>query len=344
MDHLKNVHRGLDYDLVLVSDNDALETVLRHRAVIAPGTPVVFCGVNNFSQSMISGHSSITGVAETPSFDKTFELAATLWPGLSKVLVLGEDTSTGRQNLSILTMQMANASSRPELHFSTETDIAALEERLAELTPEWAVLPMCRPFEDARLLSVAEASARLSKASPVPLFAAWDFWMNHGPMGGVAVSSVSQGGAAARIALRILQGEPVDSIPVLEDSPNLVILDQNALDRFSIPAARVPREATILNHAPSFYEQYRPLVWTYSLLSLAGTVLCLLLALNVVARRKADASLKRQLLFTETLLRAIPTPIFYKDTFGRYLGCNEAFADFHGLSETKVKGRTVHEL
>jgi PAS domain S-box-containing protein len=342
--HLKNVQHGLDYDLVLVSDNDALETILRHRETIAPGAPVVFCGVNNFSQSMISGHSGITGVAETPSFDKTFELAAALWPGLGKVLVLGEDTATGRQNLSILNMQMASASPRLELHFSTETDIAALEKRLAVLTPEWAVLPMCRPFEGARLLSVAEASARLSKASPVPLFAAWDFWMNHGPMGGVAVSSVSQGGAAASIALRILQGEPVDSIPVLEDSPNLVILDQNALDRFSIPAARVPREASILNHVPSFYEQHHNLVWTYGLLSLAGTVLCLLLALNVVARRKADASLKRQLLFTETLLRAIPSPIFYKDTFGRYLGCNKAFADFHGLSEIKVKGGTVHEL
>jgi len=341
--HITHLHPH-SYDLVLVSDNDALATILRHRHSIAPGVPVVFCGVNNFSESMISDHPGITGVAETPSFDKTFELAGTLWPGLKKVLVLGEDTVTGRQNLAILKMQMQSASSRPELHFSNETDIAALEKRLAVLTPEWAVLPMCRPFEGDRLLSVPEASARLSRASPVPLFAAWDFWMNHGPMGGVEVSSASQGEAAARIALRILKGEPADSIPVLEESPNLVILDQITLDRFNVPAARVPREAIILNRVPSFYEQHHSLVWTYGLMSLAGTALCLLLALNVVARRKAEASLKRQLLFIETLLRAMPTPIFYKDSAGRYLGCNKAFTDFYGLSETEVKGRTVHEV
>jgi PAS domain S-box-containing protein len=342
--HLTNLQHDRGYDLVLVSDNDALETVLRHRTVIAPEVPVVFCGVNNFSESMISGHSGITGIAEKPSFDKTFELAAALWPGLGKVLVLGEDTATGRQNLATLNMQMANASFRPELHFSTETDISALEDRLAVLTPEWAVLPMCRPFEGTRLLSVPEASARLSQASPVPLFAAWDFWMDHGPMGGVAVSATSQGDAAARLALRILQGEPVESIPVLKESPNLLILDQNALDRFRVPDARVPQEATIINRVPSFYEQHRNLVWTYGLMSLAGTGLCVLLTLNIVGRRKAEALLKRQLLFTETLLRAMPTPVFYKDGSRRYLGCNKAFVDFLGLGEAQIKGRTVYDL
>jgi len=342
--HLSTVHHDRGHDLVLVSDNDAMDAILRHRDTIAPQVPIVFCGVNNFSESMIKGHSGISGVAETPSFDKTIELAGALRPGLRKILVLGEDTATGRQNLVILKAQLQDAAFQPECHFSTETDIVALEKRLAGLTPEWAVLPMCRPFENDRLLSVAEASARMSTASPVPLFAPWDFWMNHGPMGGVAVSSTSQGEAAARIALRILQGEPADSIPVLEDSPNLVILDQNALDRFRIPATRVPHDAIIMNRDLSFYEQYRILVWTYGLMSLAGSALCLLLAFNVAARRKAETSLKRQLLFTETLLRAMPAPVFYKDSSGRYLGCNKAFTDFHGLSEADFKGKTVHEV
>ena len=343
--HLSAVHHDLlRYDLVLVSDNDALEAILRHRKTIAPGAPIVFCGVNNFSADMIKGHSGITGVAETPSFEKTFQLARKLHPGLGKVLVLGEDTPTGRQNLAILKSQLQTAAFQPECHFSTETDIAVLEKRLASLTPEWAVLPMCRPFEDTRLLSVAEASTRLSEASPVPLFAPWDFWMNHGPTGGVAVSSASQGEAAARIALRILHGESADSIPVLEDSPNLVILDQNALNRFRIPESSIPVDAIVLNRVPSFYEQNRPLVLTYGLISLAGASLCLMLAFNVVGRRKAEASLKRQLLFTETLLRAMPTPIFYKDSSGRYLGCNRAFIEFHDLSEAEVKGKTVNEV
>ena len=98
---------------------------------------------------------------------------------------------------------------------------------------------MSRPFDGDRLLSVKEAAARLSRAAPVPVFAAWDFWVGHGPLGGVAVSSEAQGEAAARMALRILGGEKADSIPVLLDGPNIALLDQNALDRFGIRQAAV---------------------------------------------------------------------------------------------------------
>jgi nitrogen fixation/metabolism regulation signal transduction histidine kinase len=38
-----------------------------------------------------------------------------------------------------------------------------------------------------------------------------------------------------------------------------------------------------------------------------------------------EAELKRNLRFTESLLTAIPTAIFFKDAQGRYQGCNPAF-------------------
>jgi len=344
VEHMTSVPHGSAYDLVLLSDNDALDTVLRHRQTIAPDVPVVFCGINNFSHGMLKGQAGVTGVAETPSFTKTLELASTLFPGLRKVLVLGEDTDTGRQNLAILEFQLRSVPSRLHFEVIQETDIHALERRLARLTPEWAVLPMCRPFDGSRLLSVSEASSRLSAAAPVPVLASWDFGLGHGSLGGVVVSSLSQGEAAAALALRIVNGESADTIPVVEDSPNLVLLDQQVLERFHVADRTLPANVLLLNHQSSFYEQYRSLVWSYGLLSLVGTMLSLLLAINIIRRRRAEASLKRQLLFTETMLRAMPTPVFYKDNSGRYLGCNQAFADFHGLPEADFIGKTVEEV
>ncbi len=40
---------------------------------------------------------------------------------------------------------------------------------------------------------------------------------------------------------------------------------------------------------------------------------------------QVEVELKRSLRFTESLLSAIPTPIFFKDAQGRYQGCNPAF-------------------
>lgn len=54
--------------------------------------------------------------------------------------------------------------------------------------------------------------------------------------------------------------------------------------------------------------------------------------------------LKRNLNFTESLLASIPTPIFYKDDSGRYLGCNPAFTDIMGVTAKQLRGKTVQDL
>lgn len=53
---------------------------------------------------------------------------------------------------------------------------------------------------------------------------------------------------------------------------------------------------------------------------------------------------ERLFLFNEALMSAIPTPVFYKDRQGRYMGCNPAFSELMGVSEEEIRGKTVFEL
>ncbi|MEE4242710.1 MAG: PAS domain S-box protein [Desulfopila sp.] len=59
---------------------------------------------------------------------------------------------------------------------------------------------------------------------------------------------------------------------------------------------------------------------------------------------KIESDLQRSLNFTESLLAALPTPVFYKDAAGRYLGCNGAFGEFMGITAEELRGKTVQEL
>ena len=65
---------------------------------------------------------------------------------------------------------------------------------------------------------------------------------------------------------------------------------------------------------------------------------------DVTRRRRAEEALKEQLKMTQTLLDAIPVPVFYKDANGVYTGCNQAFADFLGKPKDEIIGRTVYEV
>ncbi len=65
---------------------------------------------------------------------------------------------------------------------------------------------------------------------------------------------------------------------------------------------------------------------------------------DITERKLAEINNLRSLRFTEALLNAVPTPVFYKDTQGRYLGCNEAFCKIMGVSLEEIRGKTALEL
>ena len=66
---------------------------------------------------------------------------------------------------------------------------------------------------------------------------------------------------------------------------------------------------------------------------------------EIVERKKIDKVLRNNLQFLEILLNTIPAPVFYKDSEGRYMGCNEIFASqILGLTQEQIIGKTLPSL
>jgi PAS domain S-box-containing protein len=62
------------------------------------------------------------------------------------------------------------------------------------------------------------------------------------------------------------------------------------------------------------------------------------------AGRKAEIDQKEKLFFVEGLVDAIPTPIFYIDNKGVYLGCNKALAKSYGVKKDELIGKTAYDF
>ena len=54
------------------------------------------------------------------------------------------------------------------------------------------------------------------------------------------------------------------------------------------------------------------------------------------ARKKED--------FLNSLINAIPIPVFYEDRDGKYMGCNEAFETFFGKKREQIIGKSVFDI
>lgn len=95
----------------------------------------------------------------------------------------------------------------------------------------------------------------------------------------------------------------------------------------------------------TFQEQFNgvwlPIVIMLAVLLVSLTAMSLLL---LKITRRSESAEADSLRFLRTLMDTIPSPIFYKDAEGRYLGFNKAFQDFVGIEADNMLGKTVHEL
>ena len=65
---------------------------------------------------------------------------------------------------------------------------------------------------------------------------------------------------------------------------------------------------------------------------------------DISDRKVAAETLKEKTEFLSTLLNAMPSPTYYKDLQGRYLGVNKAFVEVFGHTEAELLGKTVFDV
>lgn len=66
--------------------------------------------------------------------------------------------------------------------------------------------------------------------------------------------------------------------------------------------------------------------------------------LDVTEYKEAERMLRESHAFLQNILNALPTPVFFKDTEGRYQLVNSAFENMLGLSAEQVLGKNVFEI
>ncbi len=66
-------------------------------------------------------------------------------------------------------------------------------------------------------------------------------------------------------------------------------------------------------------------------------------AASELERKQVSEAREEQVHFLQSLIDAIPNPIFFKDVQGRYLGCNETLKDTFGICREDLVGKTSFE-
>ncbi|WP_035066255.1 ATP-binding protein [Nitratidesulfovibrio termitidis] len=349
LDHLRyKLSRVAPYDVIITSDDNALNLALEHRDALFPATPVVFCGVNNVALAQsLNGNAAFTGVIEAVSMQETLDLIRQLRPG-GTIHAISDTTLSGQADVLTFRELAARNAPAPSKELSLE-DLTwdELAHRMAALPPGDAIL-LLSAYEDAAGTpkQFEESLAFILRHAGAPVFHLWEHGLGKGLAGGKVISHFEQGRMAAQLALRILDGTPPGDIPVVEgDAANRYIFDHNVLAHFGIAESQLPPDSRMLNAPSSPWVVYRRELRVAAASLVVILALTIFLFFHVIRLRQARTDIRHSEERYRILFDQSPVGIAHFDGEGRIIDLNAKFQEIVGAPRHKVLGLDMlHDL
>ncbi len=334
------------FDVIILSDNDALNFINQYRDDLFQGVPVVFCGVNDLKDEEIAA-GNITGIVEIYDFIGTLKAAKNLHPTKDRLVFLIDTSTTGTAIRHQAEKLIQDNNLGLQIEFWTQLTLEQTQKRVSEL-PNNTFLFIAPYYQsiNGRFYTAEEVTQAISQHSSLPIYSSWEFMVGYGTVGGKVLSAIEDGRTAGKMALQILNGTKADAIPIVrETNRGLFVFDYQVMDKLGINQDLLPANSRIINAPKAIYSLSKELFWT---MMVSFVILFLALVSMVGAmleRRKVERKITDQLTFQQTLMDTIPQLVSWKDMEGRYLGANQAFMDFFGIDDLdRVVGKNTGEI
>jgi len=337
-----------NFDLIIASDNNAFDFAINYHTYLFENLPVLFCGINNFDKAFLEQNymkKYMTGVVEQVDLEKNFELIKDLHPNLKKLLIINDTSKTGYAIKRDLRPIIKKYKNEFEIEYIDNLEIDGITKKVSNLTNDTAVLFVLL-FKDTtgKYFTYKQGFKQIRKASNIPIYGLWDFYLNYGIVGGLLTSAIGQGEAVSKMAIEVLNGKKISEIPILEKSPNEYMFDYNELERFSIDVTKYLDDYILINEPSSEYKKITRFFILAILIIMILSIIVLTLKANIQRRLKVELALSNRLEFDKVLLDTIPNPIYYKNIEGKFLGCNLAFANLVNEERNQIIGKTAFDF
>lgn len=249
-------YENVTFDVVVATDDPAIDFALDHRAELFDDAPVAFCGLDAGIEN-VGSRFDVTGVTETNDILSTLAVALQLHPNRGRVMVILDDTEENFQNRLSLESASSRLAGEVVLEVTRNLSTGELASAVAALPSDsLIVLGEFNRDSAGRVLS-SEESLRLvldSRRGPIPVYSLVGALAGDGVVGGHILDGRLHGREAGALAVRLVQGDR--RIPIDQDPPLVWTFDHQELVRYGAFVQALPAGSLLLNRPVPLHEQF----------------------------------------------------------------------------------------
>jgi PAS domain S-box-containing protein len=332
-------------DVIIAAGSASLEFLVERSETFIRDVPIIFCAIVGQIPERKSDV-SLTGVLGKPRPEETLNAALHLLPSTKHVVVTG---GVGKFDVpweALAKQSFQNYESKLEFTYLTDLAMPTLLERLRHLPSNTIVFhtAISQDAEGSRFIDSTQSVPLVVSAANAPVFVMDDVDFRGGAVGGDLVNWANDGRVAAEMALRVLNGERPQDIPVLT-SRDVYMFDWRALKRWGMNDKNLPVGSIVTNRQPSFWDVYKEYVSVAIVALLVQAVAILGLLWQRAERRKTEVELRRSEEKFSKSFRHSPLAISLTTTNDDlYIEVNETFEQLTGWAHGEVTGRGPRDV
>jgi signal transduction histidine kinase len=261
-------------DLIIALGPSPVRFMFDSHEKFFAGIPIVFGGTSEQQADNPSLDSHFAGCWEIFEPAKTLDMALRLQPGTRHVVVVGGVSSFDKHLEAIFRESLHSYEASLDFTYLTDLDMRGLLEHLKHL-PDHTIVLYTHIGMDAkgiRYVGASQAGPMVTSAANAPVFGPSDVDLGHGEVGGYLESFAKEGRIVGTIAIRILNGERPQEIPIVRGA-NAYIFDWRAVRRWGFKENVLPAGSAVLFRPPSLWERTK---WIWVAAVLAILCLCIL--------------------------------------------------------------------
>ena len=279
----KKKYAGKKVDVILARAQGGLEFAVRHRDELWPGVPIVF--YNNLPETLREDRRApnSTGLLIALEPASTLALARRLHPAARQLYLVGGAAEYDQRWKRRMNAILKESGSTIPVTWLDDLPLPDILERLSQLPPQSLVFYTSMVRDASGLpLDSPNVAALIAEASNAPVYGFLDTYIGRGIVGGAITDFAAQGTDAARLALRILNGESAAAISIQPSPPGRCVVDARVMEHWRIDEGLLPAGCDVRFRAPSLWRDYR---WQALGALLALTVQFSLIAALILQRR-----------------------------------------------------------
>ncbi|THB72699.1 MAG: hypothetical protein D6B25_16330, partial [Desulfobulbaceae bacterium] len=285
-------YKSSKFDAIICSDNYALNFLIQNQNRLFKDVPIIFCGINRFTDEMLKGSNLITGVVEDIDLEESVKLMLSQHKDIDQVVIWSVLHKRSQKNRE-LAVKLINeiVPGLRIIHLRDRSLIQGIQD-INDFDGKSVIFLMSIVRDnEGQIIPVDVTARQISEEVNAPVYSMWDFFLGHGIVGGKLVSGVKQGEISAQMALSVIKGTAISDIPIVRKSPNLFMFDYLQLQRFNINPNELPEDSIFINEPISLYKQYKYLIWSIITIITILTVLVFSLTANIRKRIKLEKEL-----------------------------------------------------